>query len=140
MNDRRRVIAGALVALVFLGALPPSTLAQQPAPPALPASPPAVVEVMPPEQPAAPRADIYDVGAGVVTAARMPFNVALCGLGAVTGSILFVMTLGTAYRATTRIFEEGCAQRWIVRGDDLRPRGAPGVFPDRSSDVYSGRR
>ena len=140
MNDRRRVLAGALVALVFLGALPPSTLAQQPAPPAVPASQPAVVEVMPPEQPAAQRADIYEVGAGVVTAARMPFNVALCGLGLVTGTALFVLTLGTAYRATTRVFEEGCAQRWIVRGDDLRPRGAPGVFPDRSSDVYSGRR
>ena len=140
MNDRRRVLAGALVALVFLGALPPSTLAQQPAPPAVPASQPAVVEVMPPEQPAAHRADIYEVGAGVVTAARMPFNVALCGLGLVTGTALFVLTLGTAYRATTRVFEEGCAQRWIVRGDDLRPRGAPGVFPDRSSDVYSGRR
>jgi len=139
MNDRRRVLAGALVALVFLGVLPPSTLAQQSAPPPLPASPPVVVEVMPPEQPAAPRADIYDVGAGVVTAARMPFNVALCGLGAVTGSVLFVLTLGTAYRATTRVFEEGCAQRWIVRGDDLRPRGAPGIL-DRSSDMYSGRR
>ena len=140
MNDRRRVLAGVLVALVFLGALPPSTLAQQPAPPAVPASQPAVIEVMPPEQPAAQRADIYEVGAGVVTAARMPFNVALCGLGLVTGTALFVLTLGTAYRATTRVFEEGCAQRWIVRGDDLRPRGAPGVFPDRSSDVYSGRR
>ena len=140
MNDRRRVLAGALVALVFLGALPPSTLAQQPAPPAVPASQPAVVEVMPPEQPAAHRADIYEVGAGVVTAARMPFNVALCGLGAVTGTVLFVLTLGTAYRATTRVFEEGCAQRWIVRGDDLRPRGAPGIIPDRGSDLYTGRR
>ena len=140
MNDRRRVLAGLIVALVFLGMLPPSTLAQQPAPPAVPASPPAVVEVMPPEQPAAYRADIYDVGAGVVTAARMPFNVALCGLGAVTGTALFVLTLGTAYRATTRMFEEGCAQRWIVRGDDLRPRGAPGILPEHSSDMYSGRR
>jgi hypothetical protein len=140
MNDRRRVLAGALVALVFLGMLPASTLAQQSAPPALPASQPAVVEVMPLEQPAAHRADIYDVGAGVVTAARMPFNVALCGLGAVTGSVLFVLTFGTAYRATTRVFEEGCAQPWIVRGDDLRPRGAPGILPDRSSDMYSGRR
>jgi hypothetical protein len=140
MNDRRRVLAGALVVLVFLGMLPPSTLAQQPAPPAAPASQPAVVEVMPPEHPAAYRADVYDVGAGVVTVARMPFNVALCGLGAVTGTALFVLTLGTAYRATTRVFEEGCAQRWIVRGDDLRPRGAPGILTDRSSDMYSGRR
>ena len=140
MNEGSRVLASALVALVFLGMLPPSTLAQQSAPPAVPASQPAVVEVMPAEQPAAHRADIYDVGAGVVTVARMPFNVAICGLGAVTGTALFVLTLGTAYRATTRVFEEGCAQRWIVRGDDLRPRGAPGILPDHTSDTYSGRR
>ena len=140
MNDRRRLLAGALVALVFLGMLPPSTLAQQPAPPAAQVSPPATVEMMPPENPAARGSDIYDVGAGVVTATRMPFNVALCGLGAVTGGMLFVLTLGTAYRATTRMIEEGCAQRWIVRGDDLRPRGAPGILPEHSSDVYSGRR
>ena len=140
MNDRRRVLAGSLVVLVFLGMLPSSTLAQQPAPPAAQASASAPVEATPPEYPAAPGADIYDVGASVVTVARMPFNVALCGLGAVTGGMLFVLTLGTAYRATTRMIEEGCAQRWIVRGDDLRPRGAPGILPEHSSDVYSGRR
>ena len=139
MNDRRRVLASALVVLVSFGMLPPSALAQQPAPPAPQASQPNVVEVMPPEYPA-PRSDIYDVGATVATVARMPFNVAICGLGAVTGGMLFVLTLGTAYRATTRMIEEGCAQRWIVRGDDLRPRGAPGILPEHSSDVYSGRR
>lgn len=129
MIVHRRVIACALVAIVFLVEVP-SALAQAPPPP--PAS--AAVEVMPAEAQVARSADIYDVGAGVITAARMPFNVALCGLGAVTGTALFMLTLGTAYKATTRTIEEGCAQRWILRGEDLRPRGAPGIFPERASD------
>ena len=131
MNHHRRVIACTLVALVFLGQVP-SALAQAPAPPPAPAA----AEAMSPEQQVARGADVYDVGAGVVTAARIPFNVALCGLGAATGTALFLLTLGSAYKATTRVFEEGCAQRWIIRGDDLRPRGAPGVLPERGTDPY----
>jgi hypothetical protein len=130
MNHRRRVIACMLVA-VFLSQVS-SALGQAPPPPPAPA----VVEVMPAEPPVTRNADVYDVGAGVVTAARMPFNIALCALGAAAGTALFLITLGTAYKATTRTFEEGCAQRWIIRGDDLRPRGAPGVLPERGSDLY----
>ena len=130
MNHHRSVIACALVALVFLGQVP-SALGQAPPPPPAPA----VVEMMPAEGPMARNADLYDIGAGVVTAARLPFNVALCGLGTALGTALFFLTLGTSYKATTRTIEEGCAQRWLVRGDDLRPRGAPGVL-DRGSDLY----
>ena len=129
--NHRRVVACTLVALVFLGQVP-SALAQAPAPPPAPAA----AEATSPEQQVARGADVYDVGAGVVTVARIPFNLALCGLGAATGTALFLLTLGSAYKATTRVFEEGCAQRWIIRGEDLRPRGAPGVLPDRASDLY----
>jgi hypothetical protein len=134
MTVHRRVTACALVATMVLVQVP-SALAQAPAPSPAPSAP-AVVEVMPAEAQTGRSTDIYDVGAGVITAARMPFNVALCGLGAVTGTALFLLTLGTAYKATTRTIEEGCAQRWILRGEDLRPRGAPGIFPERSSDFY----
>ena len=130
MTHRRRVIACMLVA-VFLSQVS-SALGQAPPPPPAPA----VVEVMPAEPPLTRNADVYDVGAGVVTVARMPFNIALCALGSAVGTALFLITLGTAYKATTRTFEEGCAQRWIIRGDDLRPRGAPGVLPERGSDLY----
>ena len=139
MNDRRRVVACTLVAVVVLGLLPPSVLAQQPAPPPAPASQPALVEVMPVEAPAGSRADVYDVGAGVLTVARMPFNATLCGLGALGGSVLFLLTFGSAYRATTRMVEEGCVHRWVLRGDDLRPHGAPGILPDRTSELYNRR-
>jgi hypothetical protein len=140
MSHRRRGAALALVVLIVVGMLPPRAWAQQPAPSAAQSSTPAVVEVMPPDSAPGPRADIYDVGAGVLTAARLPFNVALCGLGAVAGSALFFLTLGTAYRATTRTFEEGCGQRWILRGDDIRPRGAPGIMPEMSTDLSGYRR
>jgi len=129
MNASRRSIACTLVVVAVLGLLPLRALAQQPA----------VVEVMPPEPPPARGTDIYDVGAGVVTVARMPFNVALCGLGTVAASVLFVITFGTAYRGATRAVEEGCGQPWVVRGDDLRPRGAPGVFSRGSTEASSGR-
>ena len=129
MRCHRHVLACTLVAMVFLGPLP-SALAQAPAP--------TVVEVMPPERPA-DQSDIYDVGATVATVARAPFNAALCGLAGVTGTVLFVLTFGSAYRATTRVLEEGCAHRWIIRGDDLRPRGGPGILPDRAPDTYNRR-
>jgi hypothetical protein len=135
MNSTRGVIACALGAVILLGPLAPRTLAQQPAPsPAPPSQPAVVIEVSPPERPMARGTDIYDVGASVVTVAKAPFNAALCALGGAMGTALFLMTLGSAYKASTRVIEEGCAQRWIIRGDDLRPRGAPGVLPDRPYD------
>lgn len=138
MNSTRRVIACALVAVIVFGPLS-EALAQQPA--SQPAPPPGViVEMVTPEPPPMRGRDIYDVGAGVVTVAKAPFNVALCALGGGVGTALFLMTLGSAYKASTRVIEEGCAQKWIVSGDDLRPRGGPGIFPDRTSDAYRDRR
>ena len=133
MNSIRRVIAYALVAVILFGPLAPRALGQQPAPQP---SQPGAVDVNPPERQTVRGVDMYDVGAGVVTVAKLPFNVALCALGSAVGTALFFMTLGSAYKASTRTIEEGCAQRWIVRGDDLRPRGAPGIFPERPSDGY----
>jgi hypothetical protein len=136
MMSTRGVIACALVTMVLCGPASPWALAQQPVPP-----PAVVVEVAPPEMAPPERQpargiDAYDVGATVVTVAKAPFNVALCALGTAVGTALFAMTLGSAYRATTRVFEEGCAQKWIVRGDDIRPRGHPGIFPERASEAY----
>ncbi len=65
--------------------------------------------------------DFYTAGATVITLAKAPFNVALCGIGGVAGATLFLITLGTAYRAATRAMEEGCRGPWIVTADDIRP-------------------
>jgi hypothetical protein len=130
MDSPRRLIACALVAMTCLGLLPPGALAQRQA----------VVEVTPPDARPARGTDIYDVGAGVITAARMPFNAVLCGLGTAAGTLLFVVTFGSAYQASVRAIEEGCvSQPWIVRGEDLRPVGAPGIYPRRAPDGSTGR-
>ena len=121
----RGVIACLLTVVVVLGPLASRAQAQQQPPPGV------VVEVIPADRPTTHGTDIYDVGAVVVTAIKIPFNVALCALGTAAGTALLLMTLGSAYRATTRSIEEGCAQQWVIHGDDLRPRGAPGIFSER---------
>jgi hypothetical protein len=122
MNSTR-VIASLLTAMILWGSLPAVALAQEPAP---------TSSVLTPY--------LHSVGAGVFTVARIPFEVGLCGAGAVTGILLFLVTLGSAYRATTRVLEEGCAgQKWSVRSDDLRPsRPSPGIFESRM-DRYQER-
>jgi hypothetical protein len=116
----RRLIASGLTAVLLAGAFAPAVLAQQAAPQIAQASP------------AAPSAgtvhyrrrtgtDAYDVGAGVLTVLKAPFNVLTCGLGGAVGAALFVATLGSAYKATARVVEEGCGGPWLIRGDDLRP-------------------
>jgi len=139
MNSTRGVIACALVAVMLCGPVA-EALAQQPASPAAAPPPGVVVEMVTPDPPPVRGRDIYDVGAGVVTVAKAPFNVALCALGGGLGTALFLLTFGSAYKASTRVIEEGCAQRWILSGDDLRPRGATGIFPDHTSDAYRNRR
>jgi hypothetical protein len=136
MNSTRCVIASMLAAMILVGSLPAVSLAQQPAPP----SPVLMPDVVKEDDTATLRPfDLYSVGAGVFTVARIPFNIGLCGAGAVTGTLLFLLTLGSAYRATTRVFEEGCAQKWFVRSDDLRPaRNSPGIFESRM-DRYQER-
>jgi len=129
MNGRG-VIASMLAAMILLGSVPAVSVAQQPPPPPPPVLMPDVVKD---DDSATLRPfDLYSVGAGVFTVARIPLNIGLCALGTVVGSGLFLVTLGSAYRASTRVFEEGCAQKWLVRGDDLRPvRGSSGIFESR---------
>jgi len=114
-----RLIASWLaVAILVVGPLQPLASAQaiQPAPP-----PPDDIRIEP-----TPRGiDGYDVGAGVVTVLKAPFNVVLCVLGGAVGLSLFAVTLGSGYRVATRAVEQGCRGPWVVRGDDLRPEDAP---------------
>ena len=118
MNSTRGVATWVLVAMMLLGPVQPSALAQQPASPSQPAP---MQDVTKEDGPTPRGIDVYDVGAGVVTVLRVPFNIATCAVGSAAGTALFVLTLGSAYKASTRVVEEGCAQKWVVRGDDLRP-------------------
>lgn len=110
-----RVMAACMVvALALIGSFQPLALAQTQTDP--------FKETVPPARPPGPRgADAYDVGAGFMTVIGMPLKGIVCGLGGVAGFTLFVATFGSADRASAAIVREGCDQRWIVRGDDIRP-------------------
>lgn len=122
MNSTRDVMVGVLVAVMLFGSCVPSALAQQNS---QSSEPPMMVTDMTAEY-AQPRrsADIYDMGATVATIFKAPGNVVTCVFGGAFGAALFLMTLGSAYKASTRVIEEGCAQKWIIGGDELRPTAA----------------
>lgn len=128
MNSTRGVAACVLVAMTLLGPIQPWALAQQPAQPFQTDPMPEVVN----EDGRRPRAvDGYDVGAVVLTVVRIPFNLGLCAMGTVLGTALFALTLGSGYKASTRVVEEGCAQKWVVRGRDIRPLHGSSEYSER---------
>ena len=63
----------------------------------------------------------YDVGAGLANVAYVPGKMIVCGLGAVAGVALLLVTLGSAYKAAAAVGEEGCGGKWVLTGNDLRP-------------------
>lgn len=119
-----RVVAVAMmVTLLLAGPLAPLAAAQQPAPPAQPdvfketmksAPPPSEGDVQLNET-------FYDVAAGAATAVLVPGRVITCVAGAGLGSVLLLLTFGTAYKAFGSLLTEGCDGKWIVSGRDLMP-------------------
>jgi hypothetical protein len=106
----RLIAVGVLAALALAGPFQSVALAQQ----------------QTPAKPPGPRgADAYDVGAGVMTAIGMPLKGLVCFIGGVAGLTLYIATFGSADRASAAVVREGCDQRWIVRGDDIRPDPPP---------------
>ena len=93
-------------------------VAQQPA-----AQPPALMQetLKMASQPSDPWKTAYDVGAGLANVAYVPGKMIVCGLGAVAGVALLLLTLGSAYKAAAAAGEEGCGGKWVLTGDDLRP-------------------
>jgi hypothetical protein len=63
----------------------------------------------------------YAAGAVVANVVYVPGKAILCGLGTVVGMGLLLATFGSGYQAASAIGHEGCAGRWVLRGDDLRP-------------------
>jgi hypothetical protein len=132
----RGVIASMLTATMLLASVPAVSTAQQPPlPPPAPAPPPPPVlmpDVVKSEDARVAPFDIYSVGAGVLTVARMPFHVALCALGLGVSAALLGATFGSAYRETSRVMDEGCGGPWYVSSRDIRPlRSTTGLFDQR---------
>jgi hypothetical protein len=139
MTLTSRIVAASMVAsLLVAGPLAPMAVAQQPAP-AQPAQPDMFREVpkthsgyqpTPAEQALeAERVPVndrfYEVAAGVATSVLIPGKAITCVLGSGIGFAMLALTFGSGYRAATRIAEEGCAGKWIVGADDIRPDTAP---------------
>ena len=69
--------------------------------------------------------DGYDVGAAIMTVVGAPLKGVVCVAGSVVGGALFLVTFGSADRASAAVVREGCDQRWLVRGEHLRPDVQP---------------
>ena len=133
MKTHTRVVSALLVAVLLGGPLAPLAGAQQPAqptqPPAPAAQPPAAQppapdlfqESLKAERVASRQSGMYDAGAVVTNIFLVPGRALTCGVGAVVGVGVLALTLGTAYRAASAVWHEGCGGRWTVTGDDLRP-------------------
>jgi hypothetical protein len=94
----RLIAACVMVAMILAGPLQPLALAQE-----------------------AGKSDVYDAGAMAITVIGMPLKAVICAAGGVAGLGLLLVTFGSAHRASTHVVEEGCGQKWIVTGDDIRP-------------------
>ncbi|HSF06908.1 MAG TPA: hypothetical protein VLG10_14070 [Methylomirabilota bacterium] len=69
--------------------------------------------------------DGYDVGAAIMTVVGAPLKGAVCLIGGAAGTALFLTTFGYADRQSAAVIREGCDQRWLVRGEHLRPDPGP---------------
>jgi len=118
----RAVAVSVVVALAWAGPLAPLAMAQQPitAPPAPPQMFPEGVQVEPVKR----GVDFWDVGAVAMTAGGLPLKAAICGLGAVFSLVVFVGSFAARPDASAGIVDESCGSgaRWIVHGNDIRPR------------------
>jgi hypothetical protein len=115
----RAVAVVVLLSLAWVGPLAPLAQAQQPTPP--PSQPQMVKEDVKPA-PEPEGATLYDAGAVAATMAGLPFKAALCTVGFLASSVVFMATFGTQPRVAASIVEEGCGRlQWIVHADDLKP-------------------
>lgn len=117
-----RLVAVVVVAVALVGPFQSLALAQQPSQPQ--PQPSQMQQPSPPRKAPSGGSDAYDVGAGAMTVVGMPLKAGVCVVGGVFATALFIATLGSADYATAAVVREGCDQRWIVRGDDIRPEGS----------------
>ena len=131
MVTRTKVVSALLVMALLGGPLASLAGAQQPAPqqapPAQqPAAPDLFQESLKAERQSSGQSSAYDAGAIVTNVFLVPGRAITCGLGAVLGVGVLAVTLGTAYKAASAVWHEGCGGKWTVTGDDIRPDGVSG--------------
>jgi len=123
MKTGTRVVSALLVMALLGGPLASLAGAQQPA---QPPAPDLFQESLKAERATGQQSSAYDAGAIVTNVFLVPGRAITCGLGAVVGVGLLALTLGTAYKAASAVWHEGCGGRWTVTGEDIRPDGVSG--------------
>jgi hypothetical protein len=84
--------------------------------------------------------DAYDVGAAIMTVVGAPLKGIVCGIGAITGTAMFIATFGSADQVSANIVREGCDQRWLVLGEHIRPDPGPERMLELDPDPQAGLR
>jgi len=123
MTAWSRLISALLVTALLAGPLAPLTFAQQPA---QPPAPDLFQETLKADRGVPEHSKAYETGAVITNIFLVPGKAITCGLGGVVGVALLAATLGTAYKAASSVWHEGCGGRWTVTADDLRPDGVSG--------------
>jgi len=130
---------------------PPPMQVQPPQPPVIgPSEPPLTsqvpgqqaVPVNPPESMLPPMTETVTsnepgpgdaTAAGVMNVVYVPGKAIICLGGAVTSTILMLLTFGSAYRSARGVFLEGCSPPWVLTADHVSGKipgpGDPGYDP-----------
>jgi hypothetical protein len=122
MKTHTRVVSAVLV-MALLGPLASLAGAQQPA---QPPAPDLFQESLKAERATGQQSSAYGAGAIVTNVFLVPGRAITCGLGGIVGVGVLALTLGTAYKAASAVWHEGCGGRWTVTGEDIRPDGVSG--------------
>jgi hypothetical protein len=117
MLTRTRVVSALLATLLLAGPLAPLAGAQQPTQP----PPDLFQETLKAQRDEERSRGTYNAAAGVVNVFLVPGRAITCAVGGVVGVAVLALTFGTAYRAASDAWHEGCGGRWTVTGEDLRP-------------------
>lgn len=115
MDSFRWVSIGLVVALILVGPLSAVGWAQQPK-----VLYEETIKAAEAPAPAKLPDTAYQVGAIVVNVVHIPGKTALCLLSTGVGLAALAATLGTGYRTTAWIMEEGCGGPWMVTARDLK--------------------
>lgn len=113
-------------ALLVTGPLAPAGWAQQPQQPDAPKAAERQMATEP--EPKGMSPEFYSIAAGAATIVNIPGRTILCVTGSVVGLAVLLITLGSGYRAATKVAEEGCSGPWVITADDVKPRPAEGVM------------
>ncbi|PWU25656.1 MAG: hypothetical protein C5B48_00255 [Candidatus Rokuibacteriota bacterium] len=117
-----QMLCAAVAGLLILGSplAPIAAMAQM-----TPATPPPPPGIPPPPPPALREPTRGDAaGAAALNIVYVPGKAIECGAGTLAGTLLMLLTFGSAYHAAVSIFQEGCAGPWM-----LTPYDVSGVRP-----------